>query len=229
MDKKSSSKPSIVTVVFMGDSVTFGQYVDPSLRWTDLIGDRLTRQYLSTPVNLRFLNCGVSGETTRQGLERFPREVQNHCPEVLTLQFAFNDCNCWVTDRGVPRVSEVAYRANLVEMIERARRFDVRRIILCTHYPTLREKVMLCGETLEVRRRHYDEIAREVAKSEGVVLCDVESAFPSATDPEMPPLLLPYPDQLHLSPAGHRRYAEHVFPYLASAVEYVVKERGESI
>lgn len=219
-------KPVIVTVVFMGDSVTFGQHVDPSVRWTGLIEDRLTRQYLSTAINLRFLNSGVSGETTRQGLERFPREIQNHYPEVLTLQFGFNDCNCWITDRGLPRVSEAAYRANLIEMIARARRFEVQQIILSTHYPTMREKLLPCGETLEVRRRRYDQIAREVAKSEEVTLCDIETAFPRVTDSELDQLLFPYPDQLHLSPEGHRRYADHILPFVTSAIEGVVNERG---
>ena len=45
-------------------------------------------------------------------------------PDVMTLQFGLNDCNCWETDRGLPRVSEEAFRANLIEMIERARLFE---------------------------------------------------------------------------------------------------------
>lgn len=223
---KNIGVPEIVTVVFMGDSVTFGQHVDPSLRWTDLIEDKLTRHYLPTVVNLRFLNCGVSGETTRQGLERFPKEVQDHYPEVLTLQFGFNDCNCWVTDRGLPRVSEAAYRENLIEMIARARCFEVQQIILSTHYPTMRAKLLPCGETLEVRRRRYDQIAREVAKSEEVTLCDIETGFPRFTDPELSQLLLPYPDQLHLSPEGHKRYADHILPFVTSAIEAVANEGG---
>src|SRR5579862_3779012 len=115
-----------VVVVFMGDSITFGQYVDPAQRWTSLVGDAILRQYLATPINFLLLNHGVSGETTRQGLERFPSHVQQHRPAILTLQFGLNDCNCWVTDGGLPRVSEAAYRANLTEMIDRARQFGVR-------------------------------------------------------------------------------------------------------
>jgi acyl-CoA thioesterase-1 len=222
----SAIKPVIVTVVFMGDSVTFGQHVDPSVRWMGLIDDRLTRRYLPTAINLRFLNSGVSGETTRQGLERFPRDVQNHYPEVLALQFGFNDCNCWVTDRGLPRVSEAAYRENLIEMIARARCFEVQQIILSTHYPTMREKLLPCGESLEVRRRRYDQIVREVAKSEAVTLCDIETAFPRVTDPELSQLLLPYPDQLHLSPKGHRRYADQILPFVTLAIEGVVRNGG---
>ncbi|HLO74946.1 MAG TPA: GDSL-type esterase/lipase family protein, partial [Magnetospirillum sp.] len=88
--------PRAVTVVYMGDSITEGQYVEPALRWTDLLSFRLTRDYLDTPVNLMMVNKGVSGQTTRQGLERFGADVQALAPEVMTLQFGLNDCNCWV-------------------------------------------------------------------------------------------------------------------------------------
>ena len=84
----------------MGDSITAGQYVDAQYRWTNLLSDQLFREYWETEVILHFVCRGISGETTRQGLERFPMDVQAAVPDVLTLQFGLNDCNCWVTDRG---------------------------------------------------------------------------------------------------------------------------------
>ena len=117
-----TTQPISLTLVYMGDSITKGQYVDPSLRWTDLITEELHRDFLDTSVNLYCVNRGISNETTRQGLERYATDVQNHYPDVITLQFGFNDCNFWVTDRGAPRVSERGYHANLHEMIDRARR-----------------------------------------------------------------------------------------------------------
>jgi acyl-CoA thioesterase-1 len=214
--------PRAVTIVFMGDSITFGQYVDPELRWTSLIGDALLRDYLATPVNLQLLNRGISGETTRQGLERFPADVQHHRPEIMTLQFGLNDCNCWVTDAGLPRVSEAAYRANLIEMIERARRFGARRIILATNHPTLRHKVLLSGESLEARRRRYNGHVRDVAALTGVDLCDVEDGFSHLDSGELEGMLLPYPDLLHLNVAGHRLYASCIRPQLERAVAEIV-------
>ena len=127
-------RPSCVTVVFMGDSITEGQYVEESSRWTHLVSASLNLKYLKSPVNLLFVSRGVSGETTRQGLERFPADVQNLQPDVMTLQYGLNDCNCWVTDRGLPRVSEPAYRANLIEMIDRARAFGAGEIVLSTNH-----------------------------------------------------------------------------------------------
>src|ERR1700726_3106133 len=106
----------------MGDSITFGQYIDPALRWTSLVERRL-HEVLPPDLEIRAFNRGISGETTRMGLERFPPDIQDLEPAVLTIQFGLNDCNCWQSDRGLPRVSEGAFKANLIEMIERARAF----------------------------------------------------------------------------------------------------------
>ena len=177
LHSKAASVSNLVTVVFMGDSITAGQYVDPPLRWTDLVSDQFQRKYLASPLNILFLNRGVSGETTRQGLERFPRDVQANWPDVMTLQFGLNDCNCWATDRGLPRVSPSAYKANLIEMIERARHFGARDIILATNHPTLRKKVLVSGRSLDDNRQRYNELVREVAAETEVTLCDIEATF----------------------------------------------------
>lgn len=214
-----------VTVVFFGDSITEGQYVAPPNRWVDIVSDQLLRRYLDHPVNLHLLVKGVSGETTRQALERFPRDVQAHAPDVVTLQFGLNDCNCWLTDHGLPRVSEAAYRANLVEMIDRARRFGAREIILSNNHTTLRHKPLLDGLTLEQRRLRYNGIVAEVAADTGVTFCDIDAGFSPLDRRALHAELLPYPDWLHLSEAGHQRYAALIGPVVARAVETIIEQR----
>ena len=211
-----------ITIVFMGDSITEGQYVHHSLRWTELVATQLRRKVSQERSDLHFFfNRGVSGETTRQALERFPRDVQNVRPDILTLQFGLNDCNCWDSDNGLPRVSELAYRANFIEMIERGRHFGAKHIIVSTNHPTLRHKRLVCGESLETRRERYNEIVREVAVATHVTLCEIDKAFPSSSDEELRVLLLPEPDVLHLSPVGHRVYAQAIQEYLEAAIEDV--------
>lgn len=226
MDMSQSSKPSSLTLVYMGDSITEGQYVDPALRWADLITEKLQHDFLETAVNLQCVNRGISGETTRQGLERYASDVQNHHANVMTLQFGLNDCNFWMTDRGAPRVSERAYRANLHEMIDRARRFHVEHIILSTNHQTLRHKVLVGGISLEEHRKLYNDIVREVADESDVTLCDIDEAFSHFSREEMADLLLPYPDLLHLSPAGHVHYSEYILPYIRKAIDDVLKAQS---
>ena len=209
-----------ITIVFMGDSITEGQYVHHSLRWTELVSAHLRRKFQRDSNDLHFFfNRGVSGETTRQALERFPRDVQNARPDIMTLQFGLNDCNCWDSDMGLPRVSEPAYRANLTEMIHRARHFGAQHIICSTNHPTLRHKKLACGESLEVRRERYNDIVREVVAATAVTLCDIDEAFRRRSSHDtLPELLLPEPDGLHLSPAGHRLYSEVILEYLEAAI-----------
>ena len=219
------SEPICVTIVFMGDSITEGQYVEGSSRWTHQVSAALNLKYLKSSVNLLFVSRGISGETTRQGLERFPADVQNLQPDVMTLQYGLNDCNCWVTDRGLPRVSEPAYRANLIEMIDRARAFGAGEVVLSTNHQTLRHKVLLSGESLETRRKRYNEVVRKVAAETGVTLCDIDGAFADYSFRDMEAYLVPYPDHLHLSPAGHRIYADTIQPFIERAIERVIASR----
>jgi len=208
-----------INLVHMGDSITFGQYVDPAVRWTSLVELRLSKLLAESGVELKVFNCGVSGETTRQGLERFPAAVQERSPDLLTLQYGLNDCNCWATDRGLPRVSEGAFRANLAEMITRARHFGAREVILATNHPTVRQTVLPSGQRYEDANARYSEIIREVAKETKVVLCDVRSGFERFAEEQLRDLLLPHPDELHLSVRGNRIYADLIWPYIESAVK----------
>ena len=209
------------TIVHMGDSITFGQYLDSALRWTSLIEERL-HAALGDTVEVRSFNRGISGETTRMGLERFPRDVQELEPDVMTLQFGLNDCNCWETDRGLPRVSEEAFRANLIEMIERARVFGARSIVLSTNHRTLRHDRLPSGEVYEDANARYSEIVRSVAVETGVDLCDVRAAFEPFSEDELAQLLLPAPDVLHLSVEGNRVYADAIWPNMERAVSTAI-------
>lgn len=220
---------NLITIVFMGDSITDGQYVSTPHRWVDIVSSSITRQYINEVINLVFVVRGVSGETTRQGLERFPRDVQEHHPDIVSIQFGLNDCNCWATDYGLPRVSEAAYRANLIEMIVRARRFGAERIILSNNHTTLRQKPLLCDRTLEEQRKRYNVIVEEVARETEVTFCDIDEAFRGMTTSELGNLLLPYPDWLHLSHEGHKVYAQKIQPYIEAAVADVVKLRAASV
>jgi acyl-CoA thioesterase-1 len=212
-----------VTIVYMGDSITFGQYVDPGLRWTSLVDQRL-RASLAGEATVVSRNSGISGETTRMALERFPRDLQELAPDAVTLQFGLNDCNCWQSDRGLPRVSEAAYVANLTEMIDRARHFGAREIVLSTNHPTLRRAPLPSGEPYEEANARYSELARGVAAETGVTLCDVRAAFEPLDDEELDRLLLPPPDHLHLSIAGNALYADVIWPYVEEAVAAVVPQ-----
>lgn len=171
-------------VVCIGDSITAGQYLaEGEKAWPALL------QLYEVKA------AGISDDTTRLGLERFPRDVQRHQPMAVVIQFGHNDCNRWLTDRGLPRVSEWAYRANLTEMIDRCRAFGAEPF-LCTLIPS--HKNLRHTQDL----MHYDEALRGVAEDTQTRVIDVRAAWGG--------LELLMPDGIHPTQAGHRRYAETV-------------------
>lgn len=218
-----------ITVVFMGDSISEGQYIHHSLRWTERIINSLRIEVERVYKDQSFLHCfnrGISGETTRQGLERFPRDVQNLSPDIMTLQFGLNDCNCWISDKGLPRVSEKAYEANLEEMIFRAQNFGAKHIVAITSHPTLVKGKLISGEKLEDRRKKYNQILRKVVKKCQIDLCDIEKVFDKFSKFELRNYLLPEPDLLHLSINGHELYHKVVYPQVLKKINELIKETG---
>jgi lysophospholipase L1-like esterase len=147
------------------------------------------------------MNPSVSGNTTRQALERMAYDVQAHEPDVLVIQFGMNDCNEWQTDRGLPRVSLPAFRANLAEMVERARRFGARSVFLDTNHPSTK------SDAYAAANRRYNAAIRLVAEETGATLVDMERA---ADGKNIAELLMP--DGVHLARAGHDLYFQTMYP-----------------
>lgn len=170
----------------MGDSITFGQHLPFGVpAWPARIGAE---------------GRGVCGETTRQALERWPRDVQDNPADVTIIQYAHNDCNRWETDHGLPRVSLEAFKANLVEMIRRCRACGTRPVLV-TATPSRKNDVY--DDDLLV----YSCAVASVASAWNVDLIDVRDAF-YRQHRRLGELLMA--DGVHITEAGHELYAETV-------------------
>jgi lysophospholipase L1-like esterase len=187
-------------IVFFGDSITYGQYVDPGYIWTTIITNNVSKNN-----DLITFRNAVSGETSRQLLLRYSRDVQEIKPDILTIQCGLNDCNYWLSDNGVPRVSKESYKANLNEMVDRAKAFDIKQIIFIGSHPVT--KKITGSITLEESRREYNQIFKEVAQNREITYIDIESQFDNINE-----YLLE--DGIHLSEKGHIKYAEIIEPFI---------------
>ena len=211
-------------VFFFGDSICFGQGVSLHRGWVTRISGELDALAAEVGREVMVVNASINGNTTRLALERMPYDVQSQGPGVILAQFGMNDCNYWLSDGGVPRVSREAFRANLHEIVARGLAFGARRVLLNTNHPTTRdgEPVPHAGVTFEDSNRLYNETIREVAAAHDpalVGLNDVERAFLDATGgrrDELAELLLP--DRLHPSERGHGVYFEAVYPSVRCSV-----------
>ncbi len=74
------------TIVCFGDSLTAGFGTDPGDAYPDALQDILD----DASYPYRVVNAGVSGNTTKDGLDRIERVIAQH-PQVVVLEFGGND------------------------------------------------------------------------------------------------------------------------------------------
>jgi acyl-CoA thioesterase I len=205
---------------FFGDSICVGQGVSPQKTWAVRLAARIEAEAVQLGRRVCVLNPSINGDTTRKALERIAFDIQAGGVDVILIQFGLNDANRWETDRGLPRVSEAAFEANLLEIIERARAFGASQILLNTNHPTTRDAAPFnhFPETYEAGNRRYNDIIRTIAaRDTRLVLTDIEAVFRAqiARGGVLANLLLD--DGLHLSEAGHDVYLEALtLPALAA-------------
>lgn len=158
--KKSAARP---TVVCLGDSITHRGY--PAV--------------LETLLEVRAVNAGVGGDTTRKALARLDRDVLAHRPDAVVLFFGANDSRLDAPRTQVP-VEE--YETNLGQIAARIRQADPKTRILLATMPPIdpgpyyqrhpKEKYEPAGGLEKVVAR-YREAAIRVGKSTSVPVLDL--------------------------------------------------------
>ncbi len=205
-------------VLIFGDSIAFGQGVSLHKGWVARLSLEVEKKYQD---EVLIVNSSVNGSTTHAALDRIAYEIQNPGADVVVIQFGLNDCNYWMTDRGLPRVSSNSFKANLEEIIERCFHFKVRKIILVTNHPTnLKVDFSHSPVSYAESSRHYNKIIRSVGdKYQNIVLVDMESIFEEKMNPEKFDHLLQ--DGLHLSSKGHEIYSKYLIPVITNMIDQI--------
>ncbi len=200
--------------IIFGDSISVGQYVFPHMTWASRLSRMIEKMSTASGKEMLVQVEAVNGRTTRQALEDIPVEVQKHAPDIVMVQFGMNDCNYWITDQGLPRVSKGAFYQNLNEIIDRCFNFNARHIFLNTNHPSARNFPLDAQPEISYQNSNeaYNQIIRDVAAEypkEKLTLTDMESIFlndfqVNSTVAES--FVLPEPDLLHLNLEGHDMY-----------------------
>jgi acyl-CoA thioesterase I len=218
-------------IVFFGDSICNGQGVSLHRGWVPRLSAAAEALSSEIGCDVMVVNASVNGSTTRQALERMAYEVQSHDLDILLVQFGLNDCNFWITDRGLPRVSPESFEANLIEIITRGRHFGARAILLNTNHPTTKtlDPQPFFPISYAESSRRYNQIIRRVAKRFGdyVHLNDIEKVWSERcanSDKSLKELLLQ--DGLHPSPAGHDLYYEVLWEKIAHVTRRLCLEKA---
>lgn len=172
------------------------------------------------------LNRGIGGNSSRDGLARFARDVVAARPEHLVLYFGINDAL-----NSAKLVPLPEYRANLQAMIDQARTAGVRSIVLVTPNPVIASYVKARHPThpqvdLAAHLATYDAVVRELVRANGLPLADLGSEVRRQGVPleEERSVIRNQAncrsaDGVHLTPAGNRLLASLCAAALGPAVE----------
>jgi acyl-CoA thioesterase I len=91
--QKEWPKNRTINLVFHGHSVPSGYFVTPDVKpfqsYPFLLLKELNKNYPHAVINV-ILTC-IGGENSAQGAKRFKKQVLNHKPDVLFIDYALND------------------------------------------------------------------------------------------------------------------------------------------
>jgi len=209
-------------VFFFGDSIGFGQLISPHKIWVNQISVQLEVDF--PEVDFLVNNASISGNTTRMALERVAYDIQEHSPDLVVVQFGINDANYWQSDKGLPRVSRLAFEGNLQEIIDRSRNFGAKRVILNTNHPT--SKKLGIGPYSEHQQSNfiYNQIVRKVAQTKEVALIDIETVLLDRVRQGGQGKDFLLQDGVHLNLTGHQLYFDNVYPIVKTCVAEILAE-----
>jgi acyl-CoA thioesterase I len=111
------------TILVFGDSLSAAYGISPEQGWVALLTQRLHQQ----GYGYQIVNASVSGETTSGGVERLPRALELHHPQLVILELGGNDGL-----RGLPLG---ATKANLARMVDLSTQAGARVLLVGMRIP----------------------------------------------------------------------------------------------
>jgi lysophospholipase L1-like esterase len=153
-----------MTIVCMGDSITFGVGAGgPSEAYPGKL-EVLLRQRFGYD-NIRVVNSSVGGLQVPQGSVLIPRDVVPYAPDLVTVLYGYND----LAPGGVTRDQ---FKAAVSAFVDRVRRLTTGRaeVLLISSLPGTSDEAW-------ERLKAGAESVRELAQEKRCGLCEADAAF----------------------------------------------------
>ena len=214
-------------IIMFGDSTTA-----PRSGVKQVYAVRVERALQSIGSSLSVHNAGIGGNTTRDALKRFERDVLRYKPRIIVMQFGINDAavDVWQKPPATePRVPREEYLTNLRSLVTAAQK-QKSKIILMTTNPVrwtakLRELYGKPPYRIEAEEGFdspllagYNEALRRLSGELSVSLVDVRAAYPGFAERHQTTvdgLLL---DGMHPNDLGQQLVAELLVPAIRDAL-----------
>ncbi len=224
----SAAPETARTIVAFGDSTT-------ALRDTidQVYADRLPLLLAERGITARVINSGVGGSHTgrladnprhkrRHALERFQDAVRDHDPDIVVIQFGWNDS--YVDEGGVEGASRIpleAYEANLRHMIKVLGEDGSRVVLMTPNRPRSDFEAWRFERT-----ERYVIAVRKLAAETDAALVDVWAAYAEYAAGEgrsIDDLLL---DAVHPNDKGHALVARLLVEPLVALLDAAGAPKG---
>ena len=194
----------MLNIICFGDSIAEGGDFDKPKRWTSLLQARLDEKF---PGSYRVINKGIGGNTSAQGFDRFFDDVLPYLPGLLLVEFGFNDAN--VKDWSIePRVSLEEFIRNLREFHRITTAKNTSCVFILNHTIAEVDGSQGNGLTYNENLLPYDQAVIALAEELKAEVIDLPGLMAVNGAPLKEYLSN---DNLHLSEAGNKHYAQMVF------------------
>jgi lysophospholipase L1-like esterase len=194
----------MLNIICFGDSITESGDFEIAKRWTSLLQAKLDEK---CPEAYRVINKGIGGNTSAQGFDRFCDDVLPYLPGLLLVEFGFNDANVkdWTIE---PRVSLGEFVRNLREFHRIATAKNTSCVFLLNHSIAEVDGRQGNGPTYNENLLPYDQAVIKLAEELKAKVIDLPGMM-TAKEISLDEYLSD--DNLHLSEAGNKHYAQMVF------------------
>ena len=191
--KKPAKKVRVPrTIVFFGDSITYGYGVD---REKESFYARISKIMESGLYgDIKTINAGASGDDTSEALKRVKTDVSVYNPDIVVIAFGLNDCQ---NNSMTPQ----KFRENILSMV--AAMPAKTRIVLATSNTFLEGGRSLWKNLNDSFEKYMKEL-RNLARDNGYPIIYVNTAWGNHIRQDERHKESLYTDPTHPSAKGHR-------------------------
>ncbi len=186
---------------FLGDSITYGEYLNRNAVWTTLIQNERP--------NDTIINRGISGDTTEGMLARFQKEAVADTPDMIHIMGGANDIICGKTARDI--------QGNFMAMTQQAKFYGIQPVIGICPLPIVDDIIPAWKTFTDFNRvLHEMKILNEwlhsyVSVFANISIIDYEAALHKQCGENRKDL---YIDGLHLNKQGNTVLAKTMLNFL---------------
>jgi lysophospholipase L1-like esterase len=211
-------------IIFFGDSIT--RAGDLPKGYVSIVRDSLNKEYPNPSVEV--IGSGVDGNKVPNLQARLKEDVIANSPTHVVIYIGVNDVWHFYDSRREPGTDRKVFEQGLRDLIKQIRESG-SEVLLCT--PGVVGEDPDSNTPVNQLLIEYAEISRTVAKTSGVHLCDLRSAFEKylrTNNPNKADRGILTTDRVHLNGKGNRFVANFMLDHLRPLLNSQAKNKVNS-